>query len=241
MNIVKAKDTEELAEKAAARILEAAREAIEDHGDFTIALAGGSTPRPLYAALAKSDADWEKWFFFFGDERDVPPDDEQSNLRMAKETLFHAIPPEQRNIVAWPTGSGERASVAETYSDRLRRHFGTESLVVPRFDLILLGMGSDGHTASLFPGTAALNETERLAVSNFVPKLNAWRYTLTFPVINNASHIIFLVSGSDKAATLRDVIREELRVEQLPAQGIAPHNGELLWIIDEAAAELLTR
>lgn len=241
MNIVVARDIEELAEKAAARILEAAREAIGDHGNFTIALAGGSTPRPLYTLLAKSDADWKKWIFFFGDERDVPADDEQSNLRMAKETLFHAIPPEHRSVVAWPTGSGERASVAEAYAERLRRHFGSDSLVVPRFDLILLGMGSDGHTASLFPGTAALNETERLAVSNFVPKLNVWRYTLTFPVINNASRIILLVSGSDKAATLRNVIRGERRIEELPAQGIAPHHGELLWIVDAAAAELLTR
>lgn len=240
MNIEVCKNTADLATKAAGRVIEKARYSIKEHDRFSIALAGGTTPKGLYSQLAQSDEEWKKWTFFFGDERDVSPDDEQSNLRMAKESLFRSIPPEERSIVAWGAGSSDRLAVAENYADRIRAYFGFDSLAVPRFDLILLGMGTDGHTASLFPDTAALKESDKIAVANFVPKLNEWRYTLTFPVINNARNVIFLVSGSDKAATLREVISGTDMPDKLPAQRVEPHRGELEWFIDEAAGTLLT-
>lgn len=242
MNIEIAKDLDELSQRAATRIFRLANEAIVERGCFNIALSGGSTPDALYSVMSEASPQWDKWFFFFGDERNVPPDDEQSNLRMANETLFSAIPPDARNIVAWGSGTGEPEAVADAYGERIRNHIcGEDKESIPRFDLILLGMGTDGHTASLFPNAAALNETERIAVANFVPQMNAWRYTLTFPLINNAKNVIFLVSGSEKAVTLNEVIRGEQRPNELPSQSVQPENGELVWFIDEAAAEFLTR
>lgn len=236
MNITIAKDLAELSSKAAAKLFRIANDSILERGRFTIALSGGSTPRALYGVMSQASIQWNKWHFFFGDERNVAPDDEESNLRMANESLLGTIPAADRNVYAWGTGTGEPAEIAATYADRVRTFFSPEE---PRFDLVLLGMGADGHTASLFPGNAALVETERIAVETWVPQMNAWRYTLTLPVINSARNVMFLAAGREKAETLRDVIAGEPGPEPLPAQAVRPADGELCWFVDEAAAALL--
>lgn len=228
---------------AAENFVEIANEAIEDRGKFTVALAGGSTPRSLYQLLSsdklKEKIDWSKVFFFFGDERNVSPDDAESNFRMAHENLFAPLEIHVNNIFPWLTGSETPEIVAEIYQGEIKRFFNLEENEFPRFDLILLGMGADGHTASLFPFTEALRETENFAVANYVEKLNDWRFTLTFPLINNARNIIFLVAGEDKAETLREVLEGEFEPERLPSQNVKPENGNLFWLLDENVAKLL--
>lgn len=217
-----------------------ANNSVSTSGQFTVALAGGSTPRLLYKLLAtdkfRTRIDWKRVFFFFGDERNVPPDFEQSNFRMAYETLFAPLKTSESNIFRWHTEFGEPEEIASDYADRLGAFFGR----TPRFDLTLLGLGSDGHTASLFPGTDAVNETAKMAIANWVEKLGEYRLTLTFPVINNSANVVFLVSGEEKAVVLKSVLEGELGPEPLPAQLVNPVNGELFWMVDEDAAGLLT-
>ena len=248
MNVDVSRDLSELTARAQSKLLRLANDTIVRHGRFTVALSGGSTPRALYTSLAATTVNKSKWHFFFSDERNVPPDDEQSNLRMARETFLDSIPPADRNVYAWGAGAGEPAQIAYDYADRIYSHFGLvaepeddgvrESGEIPRFDLILLGLGNDGHTASLFPNTAALSE-ERITAANFVPQLNSWRFTMSFPLINNARNIMFLVSGSEKAVTLRNVLQGERQPNELPAQSVEPVDGDLEWFVDEAAAEFL--
>lgn len=248
MNVDVSKDLSELTARAQSKLLRLANDTIVREGRFTVALSGGSTPRALYTSLGGTSVNKSKWHFFFSDERNVPPDDEQSNLRMARETFLDSIPPADRNVYAWGAGAGEPIQTAADYASRIYSHFGLaanpeidgagKSGEIPRFDLILLGLGNDGHTASLFPNTAALNE-ERITAANFVPQLNSWRFTMTLPLINNARNIMFLVSGSEKAVTLRNVLQGERQPIELPAQSVEPVNGELEWFIDEAAAEFL--
>ena len=247
MNVDVSRDLSELTARAQSKLLRLANDTIVRQGRFTMALSGGSTPRALYTSLGATSVNKSKWHFFFSDERNVPPDDEQSNLRMARETFLDSIPPADRNVYAWGAGAGEPADTADEYANRIYSHFGLatepvdqvrESVEIPRFDLILLGLGNDGHTASLFPNTAALNE-ERITAANFVPQLNSWRFTMSFPLINNARNIMFLASGSEKAVTLRNVLQGERQPNELPAQSVEPVGGELEWFVDEAAAEFL--
>lgn len=240
---------EKLSRFAADRFTELAEKSIDQNGRFAVALTGGSSPRRLYELLASEEfrgrVDWSKIYFFIGDERNVPPDSEQSNFRLANETLFEnpLIPPE--NIFRWKTEEFENAEeTARDYEQTIRDFFGLNNAEdpesnLPRFDLIFFGMGDDGHVASLFPETDALDETEKIAVANFVEKLDATRLTFTYPAINNAANIIFLVSGEKKAEALSEVLEGEFHPEKLPAQNVRPVNGDLLWLIDKDGAKLL--
>jgi 6-phosphogluconolactonase len=234
---------EELSNFAAEKFVEIGNEAIKKHGKFTVALAGGSTPRSLYQLLVSDDfknkIDWQKAFFFFGDERDVSPASNQSNFKMANEILFKPLEIQKTNIFRWQTEIINAVEVAEQYEKYVRKFFKLEPGEFPRFDLILLGMGDDGHTASLFPHTKVLLETSKIAAAEMIKKLNSNRLTLTFPTINNASNIIFLVSGENKAKTLQKVLEAEFQPEKFPSQGVKPTKGKLIWLIDEAAAENL--
>jgi 6-phosphogluconolactonase len=212
---------------------------------FTIVLSGGSTPRGLYELLAADPAirdrlPWHHLHFFWGDERHVPPDHPQSNYRMAHESLFSLAPVPSENIHRVPAEEPEAALAAEKYEQELRTFFGLEVGQLPRFDCILLGMGSDGHTASLFPETEALHTSNRLVVANWVDKFNAYRLTLTVPVLNHADLVMFLVSGHEKAEVLKEVLQGGRQPDRFPAQLIRPDPGKLLWIVDRAAARLLT-
>ena len=266
---------EKLNEFAAEKFIEIGIEAIEKRGQMTVALSGGSTPKPLFQLLAsdkyKNRLDWKSVFFFFGDERNVAPESEESNFRMANENLFEPLKIKTENIFRWKTELDDAGKIAEDYDKTIRKFFdagrnppaygkrnpsayadgsdrknpsaygGGADGKFPRFDLIFLGMGDDGHTASLFPLTKALNETEKIAVENFVEKLDTWRFTLTFPAINNAENIIFLIKGDDKAETLKEVLEGGLQTEKFPSQKVRPAHGNLFWLIDETAARLLDR
>lgn len=233
----------ELNDFAFEKFVEIANEAIESRGLFTVALAGGSTPKSLYRLLSsvkpKDEIDWSRVFFFFGDERNVLPDDEESNFKMAHENLFAPLEIDINNIFPWLTGSETPEITAEIYQGEIQRFFDLGENEFPIFDLILLGMGADGHTASLFPFTKALSETEKIAVANPVEKLKTTRLTLTFPTINNARNVVFLVAGEDKAETLREVLEGEFQPEKLPSQNVKPENGNLYWLLDENVAKLL--
>lgn len=221
----------------------AAAEAIARRGLFSIALAGGSTPRPLYELLAAdSYIDWARWQLFFGDERLVPPDHAESNFGMVQRTLLAALqarrkPPALVSRMHGELGADIAAAQYETALDVLP--VDPEAGGFPRFDLILLGMGADGHTASLFPHTRALQESHRRVVANPVPQLDTVRLTLTFPVINAARHVLFLVSGEDKAEVARAVLAGPRDVARYPAQGVAPVNGRVTWLLDAASASFL--
>lgn len=213
----------------------------------TVALAGGSTPRALYGLLAgdasfRARIPWGGIHFFWGDERHVPPDDPESNYRMAHEAMLSRVPVPAANVHRIPTENPDAAAAADAYEREVRDFFTVRGLMregFPRFDLVLLGMGADGHTASLFPGTAAVHETNRMVTASWVPKLRSYRVTLTPPVLSNAAAVVFLVSGAEKAETLRAVLEGEWRPEVHPSQAIRPEQGELLWLVDHAAARLL--
>lgn len=247
-------DAEQLNHFAAKKFVEIANASIHsDDGNFTVALSGGSTPKSLYQLLSsneyKNKVDWSKVFFFFGDERNVLPNDNESNFRMANENLFTPLRISDANIFRWRTEIKNAEIIAVNYELTIWKFYeeSNKSIVTindcdfPRFDLILLGIGADGHTASLFPFTEALNETEVITAVNPVEKLGSTRLTLTFPVINNARNVIFLVKGADKAETLQTVLEGEFQPEKFPAQKVKPENGELFWLIDEQAAALLDR
>ncbi|MBI5361816.1 MAG: 6-phosphogluconolactonase [Planctomycetes bacterium] len=218
------------------RFLAAAERAIRDHGVFRVALAGGSTPRKLYAALVGAPIDWSKVLFFFGDERCVPPAHADSNYRMARETLLSKVAIPNTNVHRIYAETDDEQAAAEEYEEELERVWGLIHHEMPRFDLVLLGMGADGHTASLFPGTKALEETKRRVVANWVEKLGAWRITLTAPVINAAREVVFLVAGADKAGVLKEVLQGPRDPARLPSQLVDPSDGELVWLVDRAAA-----
>ena len=213
-------------------------------GRFTVALSGGSTPKSLYSLLAKNDRDrlpWDKMFFFWGDERHVPPDDSESNYRMASETLLSKVPMPAGNVFRVPAENPDAKQAAEAYEHALRGFFQLPAGAFPRFDLVLLGMGPDGHTASLFPGTKALHERTRLVIANWVEKFNTDRITLTLPVLNQAAVVMFVVSGKDKAETLKEVLEGSQSPELFPSKLIEPSNGKLIWLVDQAAASALSR
>jgi len=231
-----------LADEAARRFADLAQAAIQHNGRFTVALSGGSTPRALHQRLAQppfsSTIDWAKVLVFWGDERFVPPDSEDSCFRMARETLLDFVPIPAANIFPVPTVGGTPDHAASAYAETLVAQFDSEA---PRFDLILLGMGPDGHTASLFPGhpePSAPSDRLVIAVHNAL-KPPPTRISLTYKVLNAADHVIFLVAGADKASTLRGVLRGPIVIAQLPAQGVRPEHGELVWLVDQAAAQEL--
>jgi 6-phosphogluconolactonase len=224
----------------AEEVARAAVAAVAARGRFAIALTGGTTPRGLYALLAEDPPLrgailWEQVDVFFGDERCVPPDHPESNHRMANEALLSRVPLPPGNVRRME-GEREPAEAAARYEAALRERFG-EGL--PRLDLVLLGLGADGHVASLFPGTAALAERERLAVANHVPRLDSWRITLTLPVLNAAAEVLFLVAGEQKSWAVAEVFDPDADVEDVPARLVQPASGELRWLVDRAAAARL--
>jgi 6-phosphogluconolactonase len=232
-----------LAASAAEEFFARALQAYTDKKIFSCALSGGSTPLPLFAQmsdpshLAQLPAKfWNYVHFFWGDERDVLPDHRGSNYGKALEALLSRIDIPEENIHPIRPGSGPASLAAAAYEAELRQFFALHPAEMPRFDLIFLGMGSDGHTASLFPFSDALHEKTRLVVAPWVAKLDCYRITMTLPVLNNAACVIFLVQGSDKAETAARVLAGELQTDQLPAQAIQPVSGELLWLLDQPAA-----
>jgi 6-phosphogluconolactonase len=240
-------DAERLAGATAEHFVSLAGEAIVSQGRFAVALAGGSTPRATYELLARDELstrlDWSRVHVFWGDERCVPPDHADSNYRMARETLLDHVPLPAENVHRM-RGELEPAQAAAEYEQRLRVYFSSPSLdqaaePPARFDLILLGMGDDGHTASLFPGAAATREQTRWVIAYLVEKLDAWRITLTPAAINAAANVTFVVSGAGKAQRLRQVLTGPRRSDVLPAQIVNPDRGRLRWLVDEAAATAL--
>jgi 6-phosphogluconolactonase len=234
-----------VAKRAAQDLVQAATRAVSEQGIFRVALTGGSTPKTLYSLLANDAAlrpqlPWDKMYLYFGDERSVGPDHPDSNFRMASETMLSKVPlkPEQVFRIKGEYKDTEKA--AQEYEQALRASFKIAEGQFPRFDLVLLGMGNDGHTASLFPGTKALHETNRLVVRNWVGKLYTNRITLTAPAINNAARMIFMVTGADKTLALKGVLEGPYEPEQLPAQMIQPSNGQLLWLVDTIAGGMLS-
>ncbi len=238
-------DPTRLARVAVERFTKIAEEAVARSRRFTVALAGGSTPRGLYSLLAtepyRSRLPWQEIHVFWGDERCVPPEHVESNYGTAYETwLRHlSIPLEQIHRMRGEDPDRDRA--AAEYEQMLRDVFGLTAGVLPRFDLILLGMGPDGHTASLFPGSPVLREGRHLVVAPYVERLGGYRLTLTLPVLNAAAAILFLVSGHDKAPMLRRVLTGAGGNDPLPAQLISPRHGTVTWLVDSAAASLLER
>ncbi len=225
---------------AAEEFVALARDAIDARGRFTVALAGGSTPRHLYRLLAddaqlRSRIAWPKIEVFWGDERHVSPDHDDSNYRMAQHALLANVPVPVSSIHRIHAENPSAAAAADEYEEELRTTFGGDGSI-PRFDLILLGIGSDGHTASLFPGTAALAERTRLVVANWVEKLHAHRITMTLPVLNAAACVVFLVSGPDKASVVRAMLGDPPPEPPYPAQLVQPRDGRLIWMFDRAAA-----
>jgi 6-phosphogluconolactonase len=242
-------DAAALARAAATEFARLATDAVNTKNLFSVLLSGGSTPESLYALLAtepwRSQLPWNAIHFFWGDERQVPPDDANSNFRMAYEAMLSKAPVAAENIHRIRGEETDPALAAQEYEHELQSFFHLTAGQLPRFDLVLLGLGNDGHTASLFPDTTALHERDRLdhrlVVANWVAKLNAWRLTLTLPVLNNASRVMFLVSGAEKANILRAVLDGD-RLEfpaQYPAQLIRPSGGTLLWLVDRAAVASL--
>lgn len=242
-----AADPAELARCAADDFASTSRDALRARGRFTVALAGGATPRALYEVLAEGPEgpergiDWARTHVFWGDERCVPPDHPDSNYRMAHEALLARVPIPPANVHRMRGEESDPERAAARYEAELCDFFGTSPPTAPRLDLVLLGLGPDAHTASLFPGSPALREATRLVAAPFVEKLAAHRITLTPAVLNAAARVVFLVSGRAKAATLRDVLEGEERPDLRPAQGVRPARGSLLWIVDAAAASRLTR
>jgi 6-phosphogluconolactonase len=237
-------DAAAVARRAAEEFLKSAVAAIEQKGSFRVSLSGGSTPKALYALLGddpslRSRMPWEKTHFFFGDERHVPPDSPESNFRMANEALFSKglVKPEQITRIKGEYPDAEKAALE--YEQALRAYFKLKDGAYPRFDLVLLGMGDEGHTLSLFPGTRALQATPRIVVRNWIGKLFTERITLTAPAANQANRVIFLVTRADKAPALKAVLEGPYEPEQLPAQLIQPVNGKLLWLVDQAAGSML--
>lgn len=234
---------EELNNFALEQIVQLSAEAIGKRGIFTIALSGGSTPKKLYEMLAQENLqgliNWHQVHFFFGDERHVSPDSEESNFRMANEALFSKIDVPHQNIHRFQTEEPDAEIVAEKMENELREFFGLAENEFPHFDLILLGMGADGHTASLFPETSALKETTRLVTENHVEKFQTFRLTFTLPTINHARNIIFLIAGEDKAETIREVLQTASNEEKFPVQLIKPLDGNLTFLLDSKAANLL--
>ncbi|WP_299759468.1 6-phosphogluconolactonase [uncultured Pontibacter sp.] len=235
------KDTAYLSQKAAELFVQTAQEAVQKNGRFTVALTGGSSPKMLYQLLAQSpyteQVPWDKTFIFWGDERWVPLSDERSNAKMAKETLLDQVPvPQEQIYPMWEDMEPEQ--YAQKYEQLLKDHFKDQ---VPAFDLILLGMGDDGHTASLFPGTEVLHEQTSWVKAYYLAPQSMYRITLTAPLINQAKKILFLTFGNNKAEALYQVLDGERNPEKYPSQLIKPEHGEIYWFVDDKAVSKLLK
>lgn len=231
---------EELFRAAAEMFCAVGAQAIRERGRYTVALSGGSTPRALHHELATTFASqlpWDKVFFFWGDERHVPPDFPESNYRMAKETLLTKLPIPADHIFRMPGELPDANQAALIYEQTLREFFHPAPGHFPSLDFNLLGMGPDGHTASLFPGTAALQERQHWVVGNWVPQHDTWRITLTYPIINSSRAVMFLINGEQKADMVRKALNDPSA--NLPCQGVQPVSGELMWFLDEGAGKKL--
>ncbi len=219
-------------------------EAVAERGQFTLALAGGTTPRRLYEHLASpaesEKVPWDRTMIFFGDERDVPPEHPDSNFGMVEDRLLGAVPVTSQNVFAMHADGPDLNTSADEYAQRIRQHVEPAAPGgLPAFDLVLLGMGGDGHTASLFPGSAAVEETERLVVAQHVPKLGRHRMTFTLPLINAARHVIMMVTGLDKAEPVGAVLGPDRQAaRQLPAGRVDPE-GKLYFVLDLEAAQFV--
>jgi len=237
-------DNHSLIQAAADHVIQKGLQAIKTKERFTIALAGGSTPKNLYALLASPDyrsrLDWRKAEFFWGDERHVPPDHHESNYRMAYETMLSSFAVSEKHIHRIHGELPQAQEAADRYEKVLRSRLGDASSHPPPLNLVLLGMGADGHTASLFPGTDAIQETSRWVSAPWVEKFQTFRITMTPALINRAQHVTFLVSGREKANALREILEGEFQPDLYPAQIIRPATGKLTWLIDEEAAGSLS-
>jgi 6-phosphogluconolactonase len=238
-----------LAAAAGSRFLSLAQDAVTRRGVFTVALSGGSTPQGLYILMAtdkklRAAIPWANTHFFFGDERHVAPGHADSNFRMVDEALFQRLPPGLTHIHRIPGERDDAAEAASSSEKDMRGCFEAHGLVdagFPRFDLILLGMGPDGHTASLFPESPALLETDRWVVANWVERFKTHRITVTFPVLNNAREVLFLVAGAAKAPVVAEVFEPTPGGPKYPVQRVAPRSGTKRWMLDEAAASRLPK
>jgi 6-phosphogluconolactonase len=241
-SILVASDDATFFKKAATLLMESTAAAIEARKQATWAISGGNTPKKLFQLLAepyfKQRIDWPHLHVFWVDERCVAPDHQDSNYGMAKEALLSKVSLPEANVHRMPAEMTPATEGARAYDQTMKLFFKHER-PFPTFDVMLMGMGDDGHTASLFPGTTALEENEKWAAATFVQKLNAYRLTLTYPVINNARRIVYLCSGDTKAPVLKEVLRPGAPV-RFPTQRVRPENGELIWLLDNAAASNLT-
>ena len=236
-------DLEQLNRAAADEFVRLAQQQAQERDQFSVALAGGSTPRSFYALLASesycSRVPWESVHLFWGDERCVPPDHPESNFHMAQETLLSRVPLPAVNIHPIPLDQGDPDSIAKVYEQNLRAFFQLKDEAWPEFDLVLLGLGEDGHTASLFPHSVALREESRLVIATTGGDPNLPRVTLTIPVLNHAKHLIWLVAGAKKASIVHKVLEDSGRSDAVPAQMLQPTKGSSIWFVDRAAASLL--
>ncbi len=230
------------AHAAAAQFVATAEKALTTHGRFTVALAGGNTPRDVYRLLASDEyapmVDWVHTQIFWGDERSVPQGDPENNGRMARETLLNHVPIPVNNIHRIQSQLPPE-DAAQDYEKTLRDYFAARGLNQPRFDLVLLGMGAEGHTASLFPHSPLLTERQRWVAAVYVEAMRMWRITLTPPALNAASKVIFLVAGEEKAQAIKAVLGEPKQPDLYPAQIVDPPQGQVLWILDKPAASLM--
>ncbi len=236
-------DARSLYQHAAEEIAHFAGEAICTHAEFTLCLSGGSTPAATYQLLAERfrlSVDWKEVQFYWGDERCVPPDNEASNFAMAERTMLRHLGLQPRQIHRM-RGELPPDDAAREYEDELRRSFGIDEGELPRFDLVLLGLGDNVHIASLFPGSPAIGERERLAVAVEVDAPQRHRITLTPPVLNHCARVMFLVEGAGKAAAVKSALEGPRDPERYPAQLIDPAEGEVIWLLDRAAAAQLSR
>lgn len=238
-------DANELSRAAAEEFSRLARQNIAAKNQFTVALAGGSTPRGAYAQLAEQNREgnsdrlaWEKIHVFFSDERHVPPDHPESNYKMAWDSLLSKVPIPRENVHRIK-GELDASAAASAYEKELKLFFGLKPGELPRFDLILLGLGDDGHTASLFPGSSGVAETSRLVIANWVEKFGDYRLTFTFPLLNHAAEVMFLVAGGPKAEIVRKVLADDATPGKYPSQKVNPSTGRLVWLLDQAAAQQL--
>ncbi len=217
-------------------LAQAAAEYFVAQGPETVALSGGSTPKLMFQVLAdqfRYDVSWSNVHFFWSDERHVPPDDAESNYRMANEALLSHVPVSANNVHRIRSENPDAAAVASEYEQTI---IAVTKQTLPRLDLIFLGLGTDGHTASIFPGSEVLNETERLVAAPYVEKFKSYRITMTLPLLNNGASIVFLVSGAEKAEIVKQVLQGE---NKYPAQAVNPTQGELIWMLDKDAASKL--
>ena len=238
-------DVSAIAQKAAVIYVSAAQQAVRERGVFRVAMAGGSTPKALHAMLTaepfRSQLPWDKIQIFFGDERHVPPDHADSNYRMVNETFISKTPIKPEQVFRIKAEFQDTEKAALDYEQTLRTQFALKPGELPRFDLMLQGMGNEGHTLSLFPGTTALRDNGRLVVRTWVGKLYTERITCTAPVANNSAAVLFMIAGADKAPALKAVLEGPFEPEQLPSQLIKPANGNLFFLVDSAAGGMLSK